>query len=145
MATGCGGAGAGVGFRSEWTNNGGSGGRSTIAAQMATARGLRSWRGGDRVKLAGWIGGAPGTLGEGLGNAGCVLEGDSRAIVSGGGGEAGSGSRTIDCGGLGLRAGITVELPELWEAGDPVLRGLWISESSRRSHGTASAKLMTAD
>ena len=120
-----------MGFGSDWPNNGGSGGESTIAAQMASARGLRSWRGGDRVELASWMGGVSGTLRERLGDAGCMLEGDPCPMISGG----------ADCGGLGLRTGITVELPELWEAGDPVLRGL--SESTRRSDGIASAKLMT--
>jgi hypothetical protein len=84
-------------FGSGWLNNGGSGGRSTIAAQMAAARGLRSWRGGDRVWLASRIGGVSGALGECLDDAGCVVEGDSRAAASGGVGEseAGSGSCTV--------------------------------------------------
>ncbi len=105
-----------------WLNNGRSGGGSTIAAQMASARGLRSWRGGDRIGLASSTGGVSGTLGERPCDAVCILEGNSGAIAiaggggGGSGGEAGSGSRmvrTMDCGTLGLRVGVTVEPPEL--------------------------------
>lgn len=87
---------------------------------MASARGLRSWRGGDRVGLANRMGGVSGTFGERLCDVGCGLEGNSGAIATAcggvGGGEARSGSRmvrTMDCWTPGLRVGITVEPPEL--------------------------------
>ena len=102
--------------------------------------------------LANRIGGVSGTSGERLGVAGCVLEPGSRAGAGASGGVSGgdavlSGERIVRTsgreGGRVWRGGTTVELPELCEAGEPVLGGL--SWSTRRSEGIASAKLITAD
>lgn len=119
---GLGAGGAGTAFGSGWVNDGGSGEEPVMAAQIASARGLRSWRGGvlgGGVELASKAGGVDGTFGERLGVAGGGLEVGSRAVRSGGvgGREAGSGSRMTRARGrdedVGWRAGITVELPEL--------------------------------
>lgn len=86
---------------------------------MASARGLRSWRGGVRggwVGLASKMGGVSGcgTFGERLGVAGAALEVGSGGV---GGREAGFGSRMVRGSGRDevpiCRAAITVELPEL--------------------------------
>ena len=86
-------------FGRGWLNDGGSGEESTIAAQMASARGLRNLRGGVRIGLASGIGGVSGALEGRLCDAGCVLEGGSRTVAiasSGvGGGKAGSRSRMV--------------------------------------------------
>ena len=97
---GLGAGGAGTGFVLGRVNNGGSGGGPTIPNQMASAFGLRSWRGGvmgGGVGLWSRVGGVAGGLGERIGDAGRVLDDDPRAITNGGvgGEEARSGSRTV--------------------------------------------------
>lgn len=87
------GRGTGVAFGLGRLDIGGSGRGSTIAAQMASAFGLRSWRGG----VMGARAGIGDLSGERTGEEDRVLEDDSRATTSGGvgGDEAELGSRIV--------------------------------------------------